>query len=739
MSFALVLCLVAAAPQAQQTEPSQPPPPPAYEERVDVVAVTPVHGVGISKLKLPANIQVFTAGRLDASAALDTPSFLAERASSVQTGDPHGSTFQPDLLFRGFVGSPLLGASEGLAVYQDGVRLNEPFGDTINWDALPAGAIASINLIPGSNPLFGLNTLGGALSIRTKDGFSAPDRRVFATTGAFGRHRFDAEIGGHGRSLGYFVAGSLTTESGWRDHSPSTVRRVFADAAWRGRESGVNVSVTGASNDLTGNGTAPAGLLQQDRTAVFTYPDRTDNDLILLTVKGHKRASAGALLDGVAYFRHSRIGTFNGDGADLDDEEEEGGEAVLPFDAVNNRSHTRGRSAGLTGQLTSTARALGRENHFVAGAGLDAASTAFDFSAEWARLTADRGTIGSGLFDDEAAVDLRTRVSTASAFVTNTWSAARDVDITASARVNWTSVALRDQLGTALNGDHSFVRLNPAVGATYRVSSALGLYGSYAQSSRVPTPVELTCADPEDPCRLPNAFVSDPPLNQIVARTWEAGARGGTGGVSWTLAAFTAASTDDIIFVSSGRLRGEGHFENVAHTRRSGLEASVDYARPGRLSAFGTYSFQRATFGADLHMASPFHPMAEDAEIFVPSGSRLPGVPAHSVKLGVTAPLTRGLQLGAAIRAQSGQRLRGDEANLLAPLPAFAVVNAHARQRITSRVAVVAQLQNVLDADYSTFGALGDAELLGEAFEDDPRFESPGAPRGGWVGVEVRF
>jgi outer membrane receptor protein involved in Fe transport len=726
-----MLLTIASPVAARQADPpgsATPLPMPQFQSQVDVVGITPIHGSGLPRLKVPANVQVFTADHVSPF-HLDVTSFLSERAASVHVSETQGGTFQPDLLFRGFAGSPLLGASEGLAVYQDGVRVNEAFGDTMNWDALPPAAIASVNLMPGSNPLFGLNALGGALSIRTKDGFAFTGGRASVSSGSFARHQVQGEYGQHAESLGFFVATSLIDENGWRDYSPSTVRRLFSDLAWRGTASTLNLSLTAAANDTIGNGAAPIGLLAVDRAAVFTHPDRTDNDMALLTLKGQRRLSAESAVDAVAYYRASRIGTFNGDAADDDDE----------FSGINNMSRTRARAAGLTGQVTRTTPLLGSENHLIAGAGIDTASSAFDFAAEWATLTADRGTIGTGVFDDDAFVDLRSRTTTASAFVANTWSPSDRTSISAAARFNHTSVSLRDQIGTALNGDHRFGRLNPSLGITYQLHTNVNVYGSYAQSSRVPTPVELTCADPEDPCRLPNAFVSDPPLDQIVARTWETGARGTAAGVTWSVAGFTAAAADDIIFVSSGTLRGEGHFENVERTRRTGMEAAIDMTVPDRFTAFAAYTLQRATFGADLRLASPFHPFAELTEIQVPAGSRLPGVPTHSGKFGVTVFATSGLAVAVNARVQSSQPLRGDEANLLAPLPGFAVVNAQARQRLTRRLTAVLSVHNLFDARHHTFGVLGDAELLGEEFEDEPRFYSPGAPRGAWAGIEVRF
>jgi outer membrane receptor protein involved in Fe transport len=737
----LVLALIAPVHAAteQQPDATAPQPPQRVETTVDVVAVTPLDGIGLPREKVAANVQVFTAERVASTLTFDVPSLLNSRAAGVHVSEVQGGGFQPDIAFRGFVGSPLLGASEGLAVYQDGVRVNEAFGDTINWDAIPTGAIASLSLIPGSNPLFGLNALGGALSIRMKDGFSHPGRRASFTTGAFGRHQVEAEVGGARGAISYFLAGSVVDEEGWRDHSPSTVRRLFGNVGWLGSDTHITASMTAAANDMIGNGAAPVGLLDIDRSAVFTFPDRTDNDLTLLTVRGRRQVSVRSVLEAVAYYRHGRIGTFNGDALDDDGPEEEEDTDTVGFDAVNNLSRTWTNAAGATAQLTQDATLLGRANHLVVGAGVDAASSDFGFAAEFATLTPDRGTIGSGIFDDDAVIDLRSRTRTGSAFVTNTWSPGEALAITGSARVNWTAVGLRDQVGTALNGDHAFARVNPAVGVTYQAAQAVNLYGSYTQSSRVPTPVELTCADPADPCRLPNAFVSDPPLEQVVAGTWEAGARGEARGASWSVATFRTLSTDDIIFVSSGTLRGEGHFENVDRTRRTGFEASVDVRAGSRFAAFATYTAQRAVFGTDLVMASPFHPNAEGRAITVGAGARLPGVPAHSAKVGVSGLVTSGLQVGVTVRAQSGQYFRGDEANLLDRLPGFAIVNADVRQRLTDRVAVVGRVHNLFDTDYATFGILGDAELLGEAFEDDPRFTSPGAGLGAWMGIDVRF
>ena len=107
-----------------------------------------------------------------------------------------GNPFQPDVNYRGYTASPLLGTPQGLSVYMDGVRLNQPFGDIVSWDLIPRTAIASTTLMPGSNPLFGLNTLGGALSIQTKSGVTHPGTMLQASYGSDVRRAFDFEHGG---------------------------------------------------------------------------------------------------------------------------------------------------------------------------------------------------------------------------------------------------------------------------------------------------------------------------------------------------------------------------------------------------------------------------------------------------------------------------------------------------------------------------------------------------------------
>ncbi len=748
----------APAPAANGQTP--PTPAPQYEETLEVVGITPIHGLGVPRDRVPANVQSMTSAAIGRAEGASLAEVLTSGFASVHANEAQSNPFQVDLQFRGFAASPLLGMPQDLAVYQDGVRVNEPFGDTVNWDVLPDTAIASLNLLPGSNPLFGLNALGGALSVQTKTGFTHPGHGAHVSAGSFGRVWADVESGGHTDRLSYFLTTRLLAEEGWRDFSESRVRQFFGALGWRDEATTVNLSVTAGANRLVGNGAAPIDLLDERRSAIFTHPDQTETALGMVTFTGRRPVGPRLVLDGVLYYRPASIDSLNGDDTGYepcDDDELEGllcvededepildqfGQLVIAGDPADdgtrNTSSTRSRGWGGGLQATLPARLAARENTLVAGVSLDGGRSRYASDTELARLTETRGAAGVGLFDAGAAVRLRTSVRHLGVYAADFFTVTPRATLMASARLTRSTVRLRDLGGDALNGDHAFTRLNPAAGLTVALTPEATAYGSVSLSSRVPTPSELSCADPDDPCRLPNAFVADPPLDQVVARTVEAGVRGDlrARGVRWNATIFSTRNRDDILFVSSGALTSEGHFENVGDTARQGVELGA----AGRLARRGTwaasYTFLRATFESPLTLSSPNHPHAVDGEIVVTPGDTMPGVPRHHLRTAVTAALGA-LTMGATVVAGSSHYYRGDEANQLDPVEGFAVVNLTGRYAITPRVSIVGRLSNLFDARYATFGLLGEAdEVLGDDF-DDPEFQSPGAPRAAWIGVQV--
>lgn len=753
---------------------------PLEMEPIEVIGVTPLHGVGLPKNKVPANIQTATHTEIDAAQSLNLTEFINLNLGSVHVNEAQNNPFQPDIRFRGFTASPLLGLPQGLATYQDGIRINELFGDTVNWDVIPQSAIASINLMPGSNPLFGLNTLGGALSLRTKTGFTHPGHDVKLYGGSFVRRAIAFSSGGHNQRLSYFLSGTLFTEDGWRDFSPSDVRQLFGNVGWEQDATTLNLSLTLADNELLGNGALPIQLLETERSAVFTHPDRTENNMLLANLRSSHALSDNAMLASTVYYRRNNIETFNGDDTDFEPCEdpenagflcvEEGSEEERvrdqfgndvrltessyndkdegnetddddegEFNATNNTSQTRQGGYGATLQATFTNPLINRENQLIVGASLDRGGALFNAETELASLTPDRGTIGSGIFDGESFVDVEAAVQNIGIYATNTFAITPQLGLTLSGRYNRTEIALRDQIGVELNGDHTFNRFNPAAGLTYQVNTGLSLYGSYSESSRVPTPVELTCADPEAPCKLPNAFVADPPLDQVVTKTFEVGLRGELRDISWNADLFQGTSFDDLIFVSSGALTNEGYFQNVAQTLRQGVELSIGGTLFHRLHGLLNYTFISATFETDLTVSSPNHPEAKGGEIDVEKGDRIPGVPHHTLKAGLTYVVTDALSLGTNILINSSQVFRGDEGNLIDQIPGYSIVNLRARYTVWTYFSIFAKVNNLLNKTYETFGLFGEAdEVLGDDFEDS-RFLSPGAPRAAWIGLEANF
>jgi hypothetical protein len=763
--LALLVTLWPSFGRAQTTTPQNPadqPTPSQYKETIEVVGATPIHGLGIQRNKIPNNVQAATAADLARTPGTYFGEQLAAGFASVHVNEVQDNPFQPDIQFRGFAASPLLGVPQGVAIYQDGVRMNEPFGDTVNWELLPTNAIASVNLMPGSNPLFGLNALGGAVSLQTKTGFSHPGHGASFSGGSFGRRWVDAQTAGHGERFGYFVTGRVLDEDGWRDFSSSRVGQVFGNMEWRGASTLLSASVTGGVNRLIGNGPSPVQLLEEDRKAIFTHPDETKTDVALFSLRGRHAAARDVSLEGVLFYRPGTIRTFNGDDTtydDCDDDDFEGllcsdegeGDPVVdqfgqfvpvddndPLDATNNTSKTRTHGWGAGLQASITRPVADRDNHFVVGLSVDGAGSRYASDTELARLTDDRGTVGAGLLDSAAAVRLRTTVLHTGLYVADFLSAAPRLTLMGAARFTHSAVELRDQLGGDLTGDHGFSRLNPSAGMTYELPRGVTAFGSFSISSRVPTPSELSCADPEDPCRLPNAFVADPPLEQVVAHTWEGGARGRVEDVHWTASTFRTTNRDDLVFISSGALTNEGHFQNIGETLRRGLELSAFGVAANGIRWGASYTYLRATFETPLTLSSPNHPDAIDGEITVRAGDSIPSVPRHNFKADLSAALKRAT-FGATLSTTSSHFLRGDEANLLAPIDSSTLVNVWGSYELHRRARLVARVTNLFNTEYATFGLLGEADdVLGDEF-DDPRFLSPGAPRAAWVGVELSF
>jgi len=750
-----------------------------------VIGTSPLPGTGIDRDKLPASVQSLGASDLAREGSPDLTGSLTNQADSVSMNANLDDPFQPDLLYRGFEASPVLGTPQGLAVYQSGVRVNEAFGDTVNWDLIPDVAIDRIDIL-SANPVYGLNALGGAAVVTMKNGFTHPGFESELEGGSFGEKSGNFQYGKSAGGFAAFVAGRAFAEDGWRQFSPDTVQQLYADFAARGERGEIDVSFTGANNRLSGEGSVPTQELSVDRTLDFTTPQTNANELEFVTVNGTYVASDTLSFQANAYRREFHQSVLNGNttsytactppngllcapdgatplmntnGAAIPDLSMGGTVPIGELDSETIRTVTLGGTV----QTTYTGRLFDRVNNLVFGGSLDHATTYFHSSSEVGAIdpALQVATSGNIVALAENSGFTATPVSLGATndyyglYVTDTVNVSDALAVTMSGRYNLAKLALADRLGNNLTGNSSYDRFNPAIGATYKISSGLTAYGGYSEGNRVPTPSEIECSNPAQPCLLPSTLSADPPrLKQVVSHSYETGLRGSfapsalaPGKFTWHAGLFRTDLTHDIYGVATSL--SSGFFENIGTTRRQGFEAGLVY-QDRSWSIYGAYSLVDATFESSLTIPSPNNPFADaSGNIHVVPGDRLPGIPEHQLKVGADYHVTPDWTVGGILTFFGDQYLRGDESNQNAPLPGYFVVNLHTSYRITENFELFARLENALDAHYATFGQYGDPTGIGApgippgAVTNGPgvnnRFLSPAAPIGAFAGMRLRF
>ena len=763
------------------------PAPAEVPMEIEVVVTAPLAGSEVERGKVPVNTGIVRREGLQRTGPASALRALDEQVGNVTLNQAQGNEFSPNLLFRGFEASPLAGNAQGLAVYLNGTRFNQPFGDTVNWDLIPDIAVDRIE-VAGPNPAFGLNALGGAITVKLKDGFTYHGAQLELSGGSFGRIQGSAQYGVQSGSTAAYIAGTALNEDGWRDHSPSQLRQVYGDVGYRGDKAEVHVNLVGATNILTGNGTTPVELLAASRSAVFTYPDETRNRYLRLTTTGSYEVTDKISLQATAYYSNLSQRTRNGNAADVEPCDDNrsfvcinNGPALTTRDGSRipnflnpglypgNRQFRRGgpyaqqdetatdsNGYGVSLQGTHRSEVLGRPNRLLVGASYDGGSATFSARSSLGALALDRGFTGQAVVisqDDGSITPVRVDATNNyyGVYASDTLDVTDRLSLTVSGRLNVADISLRDRNGDALTGDHSYTKFNPAAGLTYKLLPNVSLYGGYSQSNRVPTPAELSCASPARPCSLTNFFVADPSLKQVTAETFEAGVRGSFGvaslggpeggRVSYNLGLFRTDAADDILFASSA-VQGRGYFQNVGSTRRQGVEAGVSY-RQGGLLAYLDYAFTEATFQSGFTVGSQNNPFADDnGKTQVRPGNAIPGVPTQRLKFGAQYQVTPEWTVGATGIASSGRFLQGDAANLNLKTGGYVVLNLNTAYQVTQNIQVFGLVQNVTNERYATFGGfspVGLVPIVQAPGATNTRSLVPGAPVAGFGGVRVTF
>jgi iron complex outermembrane receptor protein len=736
---------------------------------VDVIGASPLIGSGIDRNTVPAETQVLNSNDLKREGTPNLVNSLNQQVGGVTLNSGSGNPFQPTFFYHGYAASPLQGTPQGLAVYVNGVRFNQPFGDTVDWDLIPNIAIDKVN-IEGSNPVFGLNALGGSVNIQLKNGFTWQGFEGDVSGGSFGQVQGEFQYGLQAGDTSTYVAGTVLHQNGWRDLQSSNLQNIYGDIGWRGHASELHLNLTGAHSVLNGPGTSPVELLAVDPSEQFTAPNQISNQYGAVSLTGDFSLSDTTSIQAVTYYRYFLQRVINGNAPNdtpCDDGSGflcfDGGVSTTlggafipdflnggPYSELDNQT-TNTNAYGASVQVTNTNDVFGLKNHFVAGTSFDGAQTMFSATSFIGGLTAlDRVFIGPGVVIDEPGTNSPVRVGISNAtyglYLADTLNLTPQLAVTLSGRFNAAQINLSDQNGGDLSGNHSYNHFNPAGGVTYRFAPWLTAYAGYAVANRAPTPAELSCAGPQNSCSLANFFVGDPDLQQVVSRTEEAGIRGvfepfEGANFSYNLALFRSTLDNDIAFVNSVT-QGRAFFANIGQTRRQGIDADLQL-KTDRWLAYVNYSFINATYRSGFVESAGNNPAGDaDGNLTVQPGNRLPGIPAQQAKLGVYYKATDKWTVGGTAIVASSAYLFGDEANLTAPLPGYFTLNLSTSYQVTEHVQLFAWAENITNARYYTFGTFSPTSSVFIAQAPgatNPRSYSPAAPVGGFGGVRVTF
>ncbi|MDE1150769.1 MAG: TonB-dependent receptor [Azospirillaceae bacterium] len=799
---ALALCGPARAQQAPAPDTAAPPGIVTNPGEVIVIGITPLPGATVPLDKLPGTATTLSAddfARAHSISILDT---MAQRVPGLSLSDTQGNALFQDIHYHGFTVSPLQGTPQGIAVYQNGVRLNEAFGDTVNWDLAPEVAINRMTLAT-NNPAYGLNALGGAVTLEMKNGFNFQGGSAELLGGSYGRAQGQAEFGYQSPSghFALYMAAEGSRDDGWRKESASDVERFYADAGWRGEAGEVHLIASAGRSSLGVVGPTPLEMIQADETAVYTWPQTTKNDSGMLALNGKVDVADGWSLQANAYGRH--LGQKHVDGNDSDFEgcssrSSYGGQLCLEDDAFGtpaggkttafrnqfvitdlaghtfaynddtvygtlDRTAIDTTTVGGSLQLTGDRPLLGMGNAFAAGVSIDHADIRFTSTSTLGVINPDLSVTtdtdevaGAGAIIRTlgnlgyAPVWLSGTTDYYGAYLTDTLDLTSSLSLTAGVRLNVADIATRDRSGSApeLNGDNRYTHFNPQAGLTYKLPGGVTAYAGYSQSNRAPTPLELDCADPDRPCLLENSLVADPPLHQVVSNTYEAGLRGvtgydlgGAGRVDWALGLFRTDSDNDIVALAS-TIQGRGYYTNVPSTRRQGVDASLTYASE-RWQVYANYSFVDATYQFTGVLASPNNPSADDdGDITVHNGDRIPGIPRHQIKVGGDFAVLPTWTVGTAIQYYGSQYVVGDDANQNAQLTPYWTMDLRTTYQILPNIQLIGGINNLFDRRYASYGTYfeldGASGILGRDLSD-ARSLTLGAPRTFYGGVKVTF
>jgi iron complex outermembrane recepter protein len=791
---------------------------------VEVVATTPL-GTGTSALNVPSETQIITGEEIGDLNQQTLQDALARRTPGVSVTDSQGSPLYESVDFRGESATPVPGTPEGLAVYMNGVRINESYGDVVNWNLIPPSAIDNAQIVTG-NPVFGLNALAGAVVMKMKNGFTWQGTEINLQGGMDYTAQGYAEYGITKGNWAYYVDIDGITTNGFRYFGQSDAGRAYGDIGYRAEGNEVHLSMTGGAAGVGIAGTTALQLEQEDPWAVFTTPQTTRNAAEMISLTDESHITPNLTFNGNVYFRNYASTHHDGNISDFYSCADPGGYAcnsndIDPTTGINtvgplspgNTSAAAGTtplrdplggtapdgtplgetdsnfvhslSTGATGELTDTDRILGHANTITAGVSIDHGWSHFIGSSILSTLPPDFVVPWTDEIIDEpgydvAPTDVRAQNTYLGVYVLDNFNITDRLTLHAGARFNDAWINLTNALGgpaaavsqsfgtyPLLNSSNNFNRINPVAGLSYLITPEISVYGSYSEANRAPTPLELGCSSPQLPCQIDNFLVADPPLQQIVSRTFEAGFKGSNaiawawapGRLDWSVAGYHTVNYNDIYSVPSPDVVGLGYYSNAGDTLREGVDIGATYTTD-RWDAYASYSYIKAEFLTPTSLSSPNNPTADaNGFIQVEPGDNLPGIPNHKFKFGIDYEVLPGWKVGGDVVYHSSQYYFGAENNTITPaggpyynpqVSGYTTLDLRTSYQVTKNIQIYGLINNALDYRGASYGILyspGDIEnqttgaCLPGYFcpNGDPRAITVAPPVEAFVGLKVAF
>ena len=707
LASAILLALV--VPRAAAQQPDSTP--------KDSSTLVPVVVTGV---RLPT-VQELARGLAGRTATLDVQDLDArgvrsladalEQLPGVTTSDELGATTQVDVSLRGFQVSPVIGVPQGVTVYVDGVRANEPDAHEVNFDLLPLEDVERVEVVYGPSVLLGRNALGAAVNLVTRRGASPAAREIEASAGTWDRYELKARAGGRHGVWDYYVGARYEREGGWREDTRSRIGTLFAKFGLLNGTWDATLSYSGADNRIYQAGSLPESVAVANPRRNFTGGDYFAPQAHLVILNAQRLLGRTQLAIN-AFGRSLSSEQFNANFVGQDSRQ-------------RNATRMGGGAIQLSGKLPLGARQL----RWLAGADADYEHVAVHIFA-----------VAGGGAPDSLTESVRTNQLNAGAFGGVNLEVVPRLTATAAARYDWIRVPFEDLIDPSQNGLHIFRRLSPRAGLTWNDGHGHEVFASVSRGFRAPAIVELACADPQAACPLPFALGPDPALKPVVATTYELGwhLRAPTGGIDASADVYRTDVRDDIFFIAS-TVTG-GYFQNIGATRRSGVELALQWRGSAGLRAYANYGYTRATFETTATLATT----RDTAGEMVTPGDKLPMVPDHRVNAGLAVPILRSQGTGTGVSLMAGldaryvgrQWLRGDEENATRRLSDYTVADL-SLTLTWGDFELRGAVRNLFDRRVYTFGTF--AENPTASGTPVQRWLTPGPPRHVQVSLSTDF